>query len=462
MIMSLDPKQFFRATNPSKTLNINSPEDAQYYIDFSEVRGGQVIDDLFTKISWSDQFTCSLFTGHIGCGKSTELLRLQDKLETEEKFIVLYFEADDELNMGDIEISDILLAIARRVSKILEGLNQERQEDRLKGVLQKAKELLLTKFEVDVDGKIPGVGDFGLKINDQKNIDFTLSTMIGKITAKTKGDTNLSNRLRGYLEPKTEGILEVLNEGLFIPVDQELKRQNKAGLVVILDNLDRVINIKKTSGTLQSNYIFAQRGSSLTDLSCHLVYTMPLDLRYSDDYPIVVQKFKSNPIVLPMVAPKLRDGKDNEIGMKLLKKMVLVRAFPGLSSQYDDLSEEEISTKITEVFDDIQTLNTLCLASGGHVRNLLIILNDWIKKDKKLPLSLAGLNKVLTNELSEKVQGITSDEWDLLRKVKEEKMVSGDYQYEKLIRNLLVYEYRDNQGSWYDLNPILLMSNKLS
>ncbi|MGB5592719.1 MAG: ATP-binding protein [Crocosphaera sp.] len=460
--MSLDPKQFFRATNPSKTLNINKPEDAQYYIDFSEVRGGQVIDELCNKISWSDQFTCSLFTGHIGCGKSTELFRLQDKLEREENFIVLYFEADDDLNMGDIEISDILLAIARRVSKILEGFNQENKENQLKGVLQKAKELLLTKFEVDVNGQIPGVGDFGIKFDEQKNVNFTLSTMLGKITAKTKGDSNLSNRLRGYLEPRTEGILEVLNEGLFIPVDKELKRQNKGGLVVIIDNLDRVINIKKDSGTLQSNYIFAQRGSSLSRLSCHLVYTMPLDLRYSDDYPIVVQKFKSNPIVLPMVPPKVRDGKDNDLGMKLLKKMVLVRAFPNLSNQYDYLSEEEILNKITEVFDDVETLNTLCLASGGHVRNLLIILNDWIKKDKQLPLSLAGLNKVLTNELSEKVQGITSDEWELLRKVKEEKTVSGDYQYEKLIRNLLVYEYRDDQGSWYDVNPILLMSDKLS
>lgn len=462
MIMSLDPKQFFRATNPSKTLNINKPEDAQYYIDFSAVRGGQVIDELCNKISWSDEFTCSLFTGHIGCGKSTELFRLQDKLEREENFIVLYFEADDDLNMGDIEISDILLAIARRVSKTLEGFNQEKQDNQLKRVLQKAKELLLTKFEVDVNGQIPGVGDFGIKFDEQKNIDFTLSTMLGKITTKTKGDSNLSNRLRGYLEPKTEGILEVLNEGLFIPVDKELKRQNKAGLVVIVDNLDRVINIKKTSENLQSNYIFAQRGSSLSRLSCHLVYTMPLDLRYSDDYPIVVQKFKSNPIVLPMVPPKLRNGKDNKIGMKLLKKMILVRAFSYLSSQYNDLSEEEISTKITEIFEDVETLNTLCLASGGHVRNLLIILNDWINKDKKMPLSLAGLNKVITDQFSNIIQGITSDEWELLRKVKEEKTVSGDYQYEKLIRNLLVYEYRDDQGSWYDVNPILLMSEKLS
>ena len=203
----------------------------------------------------------------------------------------------------------------------------------------------------------------------------------------------MSNRLRSYLEPKTEGILEVLNTGLFEPISRELKRQGKGGLVVIIDNLDRLINIKKSSGTLQSNYIFAQRGSDLSRLSCHLVYTMPLALRYSDDYPIVKQKFKSDPIVLPMVSPKLRSGEINKTGISLLRQMVLARAFP-------NLSEAERLTKITDIFDSIQTLDTLCIVSGGHVRNLLIILNAWIINTKKLPLSLDGLNKVTVNGIA--------------------------------------------------------------
>lgn len=452
--MSLTAQQFYRVTNPARTLDIKKPEDEQYYIDFSAVRGGQVIDDLCWSITASDTFSCTLFTGHIGCGKSTELLCLKQKLESE-KFIVIYFEADEDLNMGDIEISDILFAIARKVSHILEEINQENKNNNFKKLLQQAKELLLTKIEVDVNGKIPGVGDFGISLNEQNNINISLSTIIGKINAKTKVDANLSNRLRSYLEPKTEGILEVLNAGLFEPISQELKRQGKGGLVVIIDNLDRLINIKKSSGALQSNYIFAQRGSDLSRLSCHLVYTMPLALRYSDDYPIVKQKFKSDPIVLPMVSPKLRSGAINQTGISLLRQMVLARAFP-------NLSEAERLTKITEIFDGIQTLDTLCIVSGGHVRNLLIILNAWIINTKKLPLSLDGLNKVTVTQSSEASHGITEDEWELLRKVKAEKSVAGDYHYEKLIRNLLVYEYKDQTGnSWYDVNPILANSHYL-
>jgi hypothetical protein len=69
--MSLKPQQFYKATNPAKTLDISKQEDKSYYVDFSAVRGGELIAELKDKITWSEDFTCHLFTGHIGCGKST-------------------------------------------------------------------------------------------------------------------------------------------------------------------------------------------------------------------------------------------------------------------------------------------------------------------------------------------------------------------------------------------------------
>ena len=120
--MNLDIKKFYQATNPSKTLDITNPDDRKYYIDFSSVRGGQIIEELKNRIAWADEneFTCNLFTGHIGCGKSTELLRLKKELE-DEGFHVVYFESDEDLDIGDVDIIDILLAIARRFSQSLEA-----------------------------------------------------------------------------------------------------------------------------------------------------------------------------------------------------------------------------------------------------------------------------------------------------------------------------------------------------
>lgn len=89
--MTLDFNKFCDACNPSHSLMLGNSEDIRYYIDFASVRGGKIINILkrtITRVS-PDKRTCQLFTGHIGCGKSTELSRLQKEL-TEEGFHVVY------------------------------------------------------------------------------------------------------------------------------------------------------------------------------------------------------------------------------------------------------------------------------------------------------------------------------------------------------------------------------------
>ncbi len=107
------------------------------------MRGGQIIEELKNSITWADEneFTCNLFTGHVGCGKSTELLYLKKELEAE-GFHVVYFESDEDLDMGDVDISDILLAIARRVSQSLEEEKSYQKSGYFQNLLQEAKKTI--------------------------------------------------------------------------------------------------------------------------------------------------------------------------------------------------------------------------------------------------------------------------------------------------------------------------------
>ncbi|KOR37394.1 hypothetical protein AM228_07025 [Planktothricoides sp. SR001] len=451
--MSLKPQQFYNATNPAKTLDISKQEDKSYYVDFSAVRGGELIAELKDKITWSEDFTCHLFTGHIGCGKSTELYRLKSELEAE-NYHVIYFEATDDLDMGNVEVSDILLAIARRTAQELETLMKQ-AESGWQGVMQKAKNLLFTEIKLDVKtGEIPGVGKFELGVDFDNNVNVGLSTIIGEIKAQSRKNANLQDRLRNYLEPKTDGFLDVLNNGLFIPINDTLKANGKNGLVIIIDGLDKLINTEKSPGKTLPAYLFGDRGDQLSRLACHVVYTMPLALCYSDEYTVIRQKFKNDPIILPMIRVKNRDGEVDQTGINLLYLMVLSRAF-------SQLSEAEKLTKIGEIFDGEEPLKQLCEVSGGHVRNLLIILNSWIIKEKKFPLSSAGLEAVVVNQVAGQTAQLTPDEWELLNRVHQTKDSSGDRDFSKLIRTLLVYEYRDEKGAWYEVNPILFRTEKI-
>jgi hypothetical protein len=159
--MAFDIRDFFQATNPARTLDPGKPDDSQLYIDFSAVRGEQIITEIKDLISFyePENPTCTLFTGHIGCGKSTELLKLRQELEAE-RFHVVYFESSEDLEMADVDIGDVLLAIARRISQSLEGLKLGEAKG-LRGLLQGAAKVLMTEIELEGSAEIMGVGVCG-------------------------------------------------------------------------------------------------------------------------------------------------------------------------------------------------------------------------------------------------------------------------------------------------------------
>lgn len=238
------------------------------------------------------------------------------------------------------------------------------------------------------------------------------------------------------------------------PGIQELRGKGKKGLVVIVDSLEKIDNAAKPWKRTQHEYLFIDRGLQLRSLDCHVVYTMPLSLRFSNEYGSLTQRFQT-PKVLPMVMVKLRDESDCREGLERLRNMVLARAFPGLGY-------EQCLSKITEVFDSPETLDYLCRVSGGHIRNLLRLLNTSIQKEMGFPITRKSLESVITEYRSERILAIDPHEWTLLRQVVENKKVTGDDGYEALIRSMFVYEYRDNSGSWFDINPILTEAKELN
>ncbi|MEO0491004.1 MAG: ATP-binding protein, partial [Cyanobacteria bacterium J06659_2] len=408
--------------------------DRQLYIDFSEVRGEQIISEIKDLITFyePENPTCTLFTGHIGCGKSTELLKLRAELE-DDGFHVVYFESTEDLEMADVDIGDVLLAIARRISQSIEGLNLDEPKG-LKGILQGAARILMT--EVELDG------------------EFSLSLGIGEITARAKNDATLRDRLNQFLGPQKNQLVDGINNELLKPAIAQLKQQGQKGLVVIVDNLDRVDKRPKAFGRSQQEYLFIDQHECLRNLHCHKVYTIPLALKFSSEYGLLTARYIDDPKVLPMVPAQLRNGEICEQSMALLRQLVLARALP-------NSTESERLAAISELFDAPETLDRLCQVSGGHVRDLLRLLNGWIRKQRQFPLSRDALEATIRSRRNEMTLQLSYEEWALLRQVRERKRVGGDQDYQTLIHSRLVFEYRNQGESWFDVNPILLESEAL-
>jgi hypothetical protein len=89
------------------------------------------------------------------------------------------------------------------------------------------------------------------------------------------------------------------------------------------------------------------------------------------------------------------------------------------------------------------------------VRILLNLLNEWIRKERRLPLTRPTLELLIVSRRNNSVLSLKTDEWDILRRVATTKLVEPDEGYQSLIRGLYVYEYRDAEGFWFNPDPIL-------
>lgn len=420
--MSLDVNRFYRAANPSRPL-----QDDRCYINFSPVRGGDLVEELArTIIRLSpDEPTAQLLTGHIGSGKSTELGRLKKNLEAA-GYHVVYFESDRDLEMSDVEITDILLVMARQIAASLEGTGVVMRPNYFQRLFQSIIDTLRMPVEIS---------------------DVSLSVGIATITAQSKDSADIRSQLHQYLEPRTRSILDAINNELLIPAIAQLKQQGKAGLVAIVDNLDRVYTTRKLGDRPQPEYLFVDRGDQLKRLACHVLYTIPLSLMFSDDLPLLTNRFGVSPLVLTMVPVKDLDGHCQPDSLAMLRQMVLARAFP-------ELTAGDREARLTEVFDHSDTLDRLCIISGGHMRNLMRYLFGCLRKQDP-PIARATLERVIRDERNELLGLVNEQEWQHLFRAVSTRTVQGDSDYNSLLRSLFLYEYRDDRGRWVDINPIL-------
>lgn len=447
-------RNFYQACDPF--YQISTGEDRKYYTDFSSVRGAAIIKELQNHVELSLGKPLprpKLFTGHTGCGKSTELLELKYQLE-QKKLQVIYFDVSDvNIDPNNVVITDIFLAVAAKVDEFLQEAQIFRNQDSIKtylqGVAQFFKEIELEKGSVTLG---PG------KVNFNTKEGFSVSAGIFALTAITKDRDNLRIKLRRFLEPETFTLAKVINQEILKPAIESLYQRNKRGLVVIIDGFDR-----SSSEALET--LFTKRGNELQKLDCQLIYTVPLGMSRSTKLQTITHQFGEF-MILPMVRLKERGGSRCYKGFELLREMVMKRAFP-------EESPSQRLHMITRIFDHSDTLDYLCEGSGGNIRQLLNLLRECIVliSSSEVILEESGTTEMFISrkmvERQMRSQGqklsdvIKEDQWEILRKVNHSHEVDGNEEYQHLLDLSYIYRYEDIEGRWYEINPLLKSSEKL-
>ncbi|UNU26515.1 AAA family ATPase [Microcoleus vaginatus] len=416
----------YNAFDPFYPLPAGDPQ----YVDCREVRGdGDIIEDLGRKIKLSQRMTCQLYAGHRGAGKSTELLRLQEYLQNQGCFVV-YFAADEQdINPEDTEYTDILLACTRHLLEELRNANSKPLRDWMRDRWEDLKDLALTEVSFET-----------LSLESQ-------IAQFAKLTANVRTVPSLRQKIRDKINPHTTTLIDALNE--FIGDAKKNLPDKSSQLAVIADNLDRIVPFSQDGKRSNLDEIFLDRTEQLKALDCHVIYTIPISMVYSNRATELINNY-NDPQVLPMIMVQNPDGSTNEAGLAKIKELIEKRV-----KQVNPNQSLE-----TGLFDSRETLERLCLMSGGHVRNLLLMMQEAITRTEDLPITAKAAQRAITQARDVYRRTPEEGEWQILAKVSHTQRILNDEQHRDLLfsRCILEYRYYDEEGEmqpWYDVHPLI-------
>ena len=429
-----------RATTLRDAYRICTPEPLigadidHYYVDLSSVRNTETIQNITTKLEFLEptEFCTILFTGHRGCGKSTELRRIQKRLESE--YYIVYLEVNVELDINDAEYTDIYLLIIKKVADELYKIGAKFDSKLLKSFESWFKEITKeTEETVEKGISLQASAEAGFQIP-------FISKLLAKLLAQIKGSQKQKQIIRQTLQKDISRLQADIN----LLLDDALNKlkqkapQYKKGFLIILDNLDRIPpNV--------GNHLFFDYAAQLQGLHTTIIYTVPISAVYSDKN---LSKTFGSPNIMPMV-----NIYEFELGSCDLEyKEDKVEFFAGLVEKRVD---------IDVVFESRQQLLDLVKASGGHVRQLMQMTANSC-------LTAAGRShsKVTTEDVTYAIkeeqfnfERITLNEYyPFLAQVCLNKNINKDDIGQLLLFNLSILEY-NGANRWNYINPVIKSSS---
>lgn len=366
--------------------------------------------------------TCQLFTGLMGTGKSSELLRLKTNLEAK-GFDVVMLRGGDYINLHQSpEITDILLSMAAGVAVALEALDKKISTE---SPWKKLVNFLTANVEL---------GDLSIKAGP---LEFG-----GELRTNETFKQRIQNALRGRLKSFTEEVQVFMDQARKILGCEGVSKAP----VLIIDDLEKIqgSGADEVSVKDQVEQIFAKFNWALKISGWHMVWTAPHYLRLMNRS---IETGYDGCQVLPMV--RLWD--EDPARTKHRQGIEAIQACLARRGDFRSL------------FDDDKLFEELIMVSSGHMRDLVKLLRDLVvTSNMKLSqgvnpvINEQDLNQVIQTYVANFRQSVYEQDKPWLRQIAETRELkipdsSMIPRATKLLDNAVVVSFKQNR-LWYDVH----------
>jgi DNA-binding ferritin-like protein (Dps family) len=399
-----------RATTLREALNVLDPERAlttpEELDSFFVQRTESPIDRMEVLLEDSRQPETFLFTGHRGSGKSTELSRLAQRLGND--FRVIRYSVKDTLNLFALTHVDVLFSMAVELIKVATAEDVDVRRDVLENVWAFTREI---------------TRETELKTSDSADLRAKLNMQIVQLSAKYRTEDVTRSVVREQMGNRISDLLENIEL-----LGMEIEAKVGAPPIIIIEDLD-----KTDLGTAHS--LFYDHSEMLSEPPLYMIYTFPMPLRHTNEYPQVRQTF-TNAVIFPNIKTRYRDGTPFEAGLRATKQI--------------------ITNRIDDSLITGDALDRLAELSSGIPRELLILtrqacLSARVNKDDKI--TKAAVEDAATEQRKEYQVILSKEQKKLLKNVHETNQINNDDAHRTLLHNLSLLEYQNGEV-WYDVHPL--------
>lgn len=392
-----------------------------------------------------------LLTGYVGCGKTSELMRLAQSLAGE--YFVVWFDAESSLSQEKANHFDVLLAMGVSIHAAADaiGLKPDRAlaESFVNGFATFVRKYEdKKKFALKLDQVLKQVFTIALTVAGAASGNPIAAVMAGAAAA-TVGDAfkatalelNVNDNLVRTLElpANRQEIIGRLNQ-----IIQDVQERAGRPLLVITDGLDKVTAIR-------ARLLFAE-SSLLAEPACALVYAAPIEFYHRLSSGVTASVFADyaflgNPAVYrsPVGGWRVERESDEE-GRKIIHAIISRRI-------------ERRGFEVSAVIEP-RALDSIAGASGGIVRDAIRFMRDaaisaQIEGARKITASLA--DAVIDGQRQEMAVRLSASHREALTRVLESAALIGGPNEgieDELLHAAYLLSYQGDRGkSWFDAHP---------
>lgn len=407
-------KEIFNIFDPQSYLKQDTKD---YYINIYK----DFTDDLHDRLELSDSEETIFVAGQSGNGKSSSLQLFSSNYpDLNDYYDIKILNARNVFDKKDIDVADILLMIAFTIIEEHENLKNE-----FLAVLEDMRKKKLSELEeIEEKTNSNSTSEKGDLISGFKiNLGLLKIGMDFKDTFKV--DNQNKKVIRELIKLKKKDFIDKINE-IIRKYKRDILKEEKR-LLLIIDDIEKIKD---------SDHIFTDEISTILQIECSKIITMPIHLKRSSTFAGYDAK---------EISFKLKT-RNNEFIPENIKELVnIITARLENSDLIDNDAKELIAKK-----------------SGGNIRQLIKIVKESALKahrNKSETIILADVKDAL-HDIKRDYSSASVEIKDFLDFIKENKNPQdySDDSIKKLkiaTNESLIFAYYNGE-IWYDLNPIIL------